>query len=174
MHAIGAVGVGMALLPSLLCSRLQLACNASIPNLQASAWPLVNSSALMFAISYLCCSWMLHGAGLHELAVCTAMHSVARIILAFVHTALSCPLPPIFMPAAAASGMGLALGALVVYAGHATTTTAGNFFYMNHAWATLVAVLFMRHTVLRAAAGAVCMVQGAIIVEDAVTMRGGW
>jgi hypothetical protein len=169
MHAIGAAGVLIALAPSLVCGRQHLACNIAIPRVHSSAWPLVNSSVAVFGLSFLASSTLLHVAGLQDLAMCMSMHMVARIIAAYVDVVQSCPLPPVFMQGAAASGMGIAMGILVLYVGH--VEEGAKDFYMNHAWACWVAVLLARHTVMRAAAGVLCSMQARVVQR--VAMGGG-
>lgn len=85
-------------------------------------------------------------AGLPELAACTSMHLVARLLAVFAEVAVACPLPPIYMPSTAATGMGFSLGLLLLCisqmggaAGHHHGT-----FYMHHMWAGLVAMFVAR------------------------------
>lgn len=163
MHVIGASGVGAALLPSLLCSRGRLACNTAIPRVRASAWPIFNSCMGIFGVSFLACCALMHVTGLNDLAMCMCMHTVARIIAAYVEVVQSCPLPPVFMQGAAASGMGIAMGMLVLYVGH--IEVGAEDFYMNHAWACWVAVLLVRHTVLRGASWFMCAMQARVVAR---------
>ena len=148
MHAVGMLGVLFALLPSVVAGGPRLACNAAIPAANASAWPLLNCSALMFGLSWVVCSALQHAAGLPELALCACMHLVARLVAAFADVALSCPLPPIYMPGAAATGMGFALGLLLLCISQMHAASGGaawsEGFYMNHLWASCAAVFVVR------------------------------
>ena len=105
MHAVGLLGVLCALLPSVLLPGVQrqLACNAAIPAVRASAWPLINCCALLFCLSWVACATLQHAAGQPELAMCTAMHLVASLLMAFADVTLCCPLPPVYAPRSVSS-----------------------------------------------------------------------
>lgn len=124
--------------------------------MQASAWPVLNSSLLMMGLSWTCCCGLQFAFGLHRLALCTAMHSVVRIMLAYAGMCATCPMPPVFMPGAVASGMGMLVGVVLLCISHFLVHAPLDLFdteefYMNHAWAYLFVLLAMRHTVFRAA-----------------------
>ena len=167
MHAVGLLGVSFALLPSILVGGRHLVCNAAVPLLQASAWPLLNCGALLFSLSWVACSAIHNALGLPDLALCTAMHMVALLVAGFADVAMGCPLPPIYMPGTAAVGMGFALGLLLMCISqmHAASAGAAASFYMNHVWASCVCVFCARHTVLRAATSAACYLQREIIAR---------
>jgi hypothetical protein len=152
LHVIGMISVAATLIPSITNPSI-LACNA-ISGVNASTWPVLNSSTMMFGISWTCCCVLQFVFGLHKLALCTSMHTVARLMLAYASMALSCPLPPVCMPTAVASGTGMLIGLLLLFVSqmrNASTLFSTEDFYMNHAWAHWVALLVMRHTVLRLA-----------------------
>jgi hypothetical protein len=166
LHMLGMGGVSLALVPSILARSSLLACNAAVPNVHASAWPLINTSVLMFCLSWMACSLLHHTCGMHKLALCTSMHMVARLVASFAHMAVACPLPPIFMPAAtAATGMACSMGFVLLFISqglHDGSFTSEEF-YMHHAWACCVMVLLARHTVFRGAAWVVCGLQRAFL-----------
>jgi hypothetical protein len=163
MHLVGMAGLTIMLLPSIF-NQSMLACNA-IQGVKSSAWPVLNSSLCILGISWTWCCAMNFVLGLPRLALCTAMHSVGRIMLSYASTSISCPLPPIFMPGAVASGLGVFVGALLLCISHvhggAVSNTEESFkangrmvfntqeFYMNHAWACVCILMCMRHTVFR-------------------------
>ena len=69
---------------------------------------------------------------------------------------MSCPMPPVFMPAVAGSGMGIGIGFLVLFVSHMLARQSRAIFdtqafYMNHAWAGCVVLLAVRHVLFRAA-----------------------
>jgi hypothetical protein len=154
MHGWGMVSIALMLTPSIFNPRM-LCCNA-LPHWNGSAWPVLNSSILTLALSWVWCCMLVHAFGLHKLALCTSMHSVTRVMLAYANLGVACPLPPIFMPRAVASGLGICLGlflALCVAQVHAASAFFDTSdFYMNHAWAQWVVMLGMRHTLFRASA----------------------
>lgn len=160
-------GVALALVPSVLAKGSLLACNAAVPNIRASAWPLLNASVLLFCLSWLSCCLLLHRVlGMPKLALCASMHMVSRLVAAFANVATACPLPPIFMPATtAATGMGFAMGFVLLFVSQMVREEdfTSEEFYMHHAWACCVVVLLARHTVFRAAAALICWLQGAFL-----------
>ncbi len=95
------------------------------------------------------------------LALCTAMHSVLCIMLAYAGMCAACPLPPIYMPATASSGIGLFVGLLLLCVSHMHTPATRVLFdtenfYMCHSWASCAVLLCMRHTVFGAAVWLQC------------------
>lgn len=141
----------------------------AIPEVNSSAWPLLNSSVLMFCLSLVaCCVIHEFDPSLRGLAFCTSMHLVAKILASYVDVALRCPLPPIFMPDTAATGMGLALGMLLLCISQMHVSPSQ--FYMNHVWACFVAVLAARHVLFRAATWVLCWAQGAWLRESVEEM----
>ena len=162
MHMVGMASLVFMLLPS-IANQSMLACNA-IPQVNASAWPVLNSGLCILGISWTWCCAMHFSLGMPMLALCTGMHSVGRIMLAYACTALSCPLPPIFMPGAVASGMALFVGFHLLFIsqmhhgiqqdtakkGHGHVQIFGTAdFYMNHAWACVCVLLCIRHLAFR-------------------------
>lgn len=161
LHMVGMASLLLMLIPS-IANQSMLACNA-IPQVNASAWPVLNSGLCILGISWTWCCAMHFWLGLPRLALCTAMHSVARIMLAYACTAVSCPLPPIFMPGAVASGMGVFVGVQLLCISHMHSsrqevTGEGKMqvqifdtaeFYMNHAWACAVVLFGIRHLAFR-------------------------
>ncbi len=147
MHTVGMAGIFCALLPSLFVKRELLACNAAINCLQATAWPLLHSCALLFGLSWVVCSAIHHLAGLPELAQCASMHLVAQLVSAFVDMAGACPLPPIYAPVSGTTtGMGFSLGLLLLCISQIEEDAedASNSFYMNHAWTAWGVVFVVR------------------------------
>jgi hypothetical protein len=158
MHAGGAIAMGLVLLPSIVSpSMLVSNCatqGSSIRGARGSAWPVLNSCFLMIGISWTSCCMVYFVLGMPRLALCTAMHSVPAIMLAHAAAAVSCPLPPIYMPRVVSSGIGLLAGALLLCVSHmhASGATFGTEdFYMCHAWAVCGVLLCMRHTLFRTA-----------------------
>lgn len=176
LHAIGMGGVVFALLPSLFVQGHLLACNAGMVQQQscaiASAWPLLNSSALVFCLSLLSCCAIHYVLEMRALALCTAMHLVARSMAAYMDVCVGCPLPPVYMPSTAATGMALCMGVLLMCISQMHPSGEGRWdtgsFYMNHAWACGVSVLVIRHTVFRSVAWLVGCAQAEFLREMVV------
>ncbi len=192
LHGIGMAGVGFALLPSVFAPASLLACGS----LCSSAWPLIHASALMFCLSLLGCCAIHHVLGMHSLALCTSIHMVPRcvveldsfyliicltfkfhrIMAAFMDVCVGCPMPPIYMPGTAATGIAFGMGLLLLCVGqmaHHSNTWDTASFYMAHAWACGVAVFVLRHTVLRVAGGLVCWGHGEVLRSSVLTNSDG-
>lgn len=160
LHAVGVCGIWCMMLPS-IANPSMLACNSAFPAVKRSAWPIVNSSVLIMGISWTCCCILQFVLGMPTLALCTGMHSVLGIMLAYAAMCTTCPLPPIYMPAVVSSGIGLFIGFLLLCVSHMHTPETRvlfntESFYMCHAWASCVVLLCMRHTVFRAAVWTLC------------------
>jgi hypothetical protein len=148
MHLIGLAALVLMLLPSIV-NQSMLASN-TLRSVNSTAWPVLNSSLCALGASWTWCCALQFAMGLPRLALCTGMHSVARILVAYACAASSCPLPPIFMPRTVASGLALFVGGLLLYVSHMHTSFFDTeAFYMNHAWACAVVLLCMRHTAFR-------------------------
>ena len=183
LHAIGLGGVAFALAPSLFVQEHLLACNAGIvatKNRQwhtpSACWPLLNSSVLVFCLSLLSCCAIHYVLEMRALALCTAMHLVARIMAAYMDVCMGCPLPPVYMPSTAATGMALCMGLLLMCISQFGNCGGGGWdtgtFYMNHAWACGVSVLVLRHTVFRGAVWMVGCAQAELLREMVMGVGG--
>ncbi len=126
---------------------------------RATAWPVLNCSLLLAALSLVACRVVFSVLRLPQLALCMAMHASARLMLSFANAAVACPLPPIAMPPVFASGVGVCIGVLLlaITQMHDACSNSADF-YMDHAWASCVFMMGMRHIVFRAALG----LQGAV------------
>ena len=153
MHAGGAISMGLVLLPSIFAPSM-LVSNCAMPGLaRASAWPVLNSCFLLLGMSWTFCCMVHFVLGLPMLALCTSMHSVPSIMLAYAGAVVSCPLPPVHMPYAVSSGIGLLAGAMLLCVSHmhASSESFGTEdFYMCHSWAMFASLFLMRQTVFRA------------------------
>lgn len=163
MHAVAFLGIAFMLLPSIFYPSL-LPCNA-MSGMRATGWPVLNSCGAVTCISLMFCGVLHSVMGLHQLALCTSMHSAVRIMIAYANSAHACPMPPILMPHAFASGIGCVLGILLLgitqmhqassVAWHGDVLHSGfvpGEFYMHHAWGCGIALLVLRHTAFRAVA----------------------
>lgn len=154
MHAICMAGMAVALFPSILKpSGLASSC---MPRVKMSAWPVLNSCVMVTGMSLIMCCALQYLLGMAELALCLSMHSTCRILASYASTCMRCPLPPVFMPTVAASGMGMCIGLLMLFVSQMMRSSASEHvivtsesFYMCHAWACCVALLGARHTVFR-------------------------
>lgn len=161
-HVIACAGVVLMLLPSIFQPSM-LPCN-SMSGVRATAWPVLNSCLLLAALSLVACRVVFSVLRLPQLALCMAMHATARLMLSFANAAIACPLPPIAMESTFASGVGVCIGVLLltITQMHDACSKQARFdradFYMNHAWASCVLMMGMRHIVFRIALG----LQGAV------------
>lgn len=152
IHSIGAAGILVPLIPSMFGTHRLL--SNSIPSVHATVWGVINSCILVLGTSLVtCCSLQFIG-DMPQLALCTAMHSVCRIMVAYANMCVDCPLPPIFMPTAVASGMGMGVALLLLFVGHVDAmggVEGSEGFYMYHAWACGYMLLMMRQGVFSVA-----------------------
>lgn len=158
LHMVACAGIATMLVPSIvLFQPSMLPCNSISGVPPATAWPVINCCLLLAALSLVACRVVLSVLRLPQLALCMAMHATARLMLSFANAAVACPLPPIAMPSAFASGVGVCIGVLllVITQMHDACSDPETFdpadFYMNHAWASCVLMMGMRHIVYRAA-----------------------
>ena len=97
---------------------------------------------------------------------------------AFVDVCVGCPMPPVYMPGTAATGITFGIGLLLLCVGQMAHSVKDHWdtgtFYMAHAWACGVSVLVLRHTVLRAAACLVCLGHQEVLHREAVEVGRGF
>lgn len=151
VHFVGLTAIAIPLIPSIFKTSM-LQCNSLSREVNMTVWPVLNSCVLVVGLSLVSCCVLHYVAGMHELALLVSMHSSCQIVVAYMCMCSSCPLPPVFMPSLAASGMGAGIAVLLLVVAHAQSlASCKEDFYMLHAWACCVGLLVMRHTLFRAA-----------------------